>query len=61
MWVLRTDWEGTKMCAEAHVQMLARDWGPPISSGSARPKRSHHLHVTPRHHHLHLPLHAAHN
>lgn len=63
MWVGRTDWEGAKMFADAHVQMLAQDWEHPVPRGSADPKPRHLLHVTPRHHHRHhhhLRLHGAH-
>ena len=61
MWVWRTDWEGTKMCAEAHVQMLAQEWEQPVSRASARPKRYEHRHAPSRRHHFHVPLHAAHH
>ena len=60
MWVGRTDWDGAKMFAEAHVQMLARDWGHPVPGESASPKPRHQLHVMPHRVHLHhLRLHHA--
>jgi hypothetical protein len=62
MWSWRTDWPGEKMCAQAHVQILAHEWESPVPAGGTTGRR-HRPHVTPRHGHhlqLHFPLHAAH-
>ena len=62
MWFWRLDCrdcECSKMCAQAHVQMLAQEWGPPLFAHDDSRRRDRGR-PTPRHHHFHLPLHAMH-
>lgn len=58
------DGKELKLFTQAHVEMLAQDWGRPPISGERRIREWRHLvHVTRRHHHrLHrFPVRAVHS